>query len=717
MNEAGIFIQLFFGLCAAGIILTMLIPERWCPKALAWFGSAASFAILWSSGKVLLTGDVFHVSLWTLPALGTLTLSLDRLSALFLVVTALVFLPASIFSSGYLKRYLSHYSLRAFNVCYLALFASIALILLGGDVLLFLLAWEAMSILSYLLVNFEHREETHTRAGYLMLAMGEAGTLAATFALLLLAVAAGSLDFSAFSVAGNTLGSGVRWAVFLLSFFGFGVKAGLVPFNAWLPRAHPVAPGNVSALLSGVILNLGLYGIVRVNMDLLPMTLAGPGLVALIVGTISAFVGILYATTENDLKVMLAHSSIENMGIITAGLGAGFVFTAAGHPLLATIAFVAALYHMTNHSLYKALLFLGAATVDAKVGTRDLDLLGGLSKRMPWTALCFLAGALSISALPPFNGFVSEWLTLQTMLRSAELSSVSVKVVFALCGAGLALTAALAVTCFVKAFAMGFLGISRSTQAEQTTEAARSMTVPMGLLAALCLLLGVLPTFVISILGGAVKPLTQASAEDALVPAFFASSPAHAQLPSEFAAEFRDLGAQVGQQIMPGQGLVVMHRGGAQNPVVFAMSTSYLFPVLLALLGITYVVVRFGLARHRRVVRKPPWDGGIRRLLPEMTYTATGFSNPVRVVFDAILRPTTRDTGETVATHFRAAIRRDRQEVHIVDRCVVTPLRYGALKIATGLAAVHHGRLNAYVAYSLLTLVLVLVLALTIFGS
>jgi len=716
MMSSDILFQIFFWLCVAGIIVTALIPERWCPRALAWFGSAASLAVLWSGGKCLLAGDTFQFSLWTLPALGTLRLSSDRLSALFLVVTALVFLPVSIFSSGYLKRYLSHYSLKAFNIWYLALFVSIGLILLAGDVLMFLLAWEAMSILSYLLVNFEHREEEHIKAGYLMLAMGEAGTLAAAFALLLLAVPAGSLAFPALKTASHGMSEELRWAVFLLSFFGFGVKAGLSPFNAWLPRAHPAAPGNVSALLSGVILNLGLYGIVRVNMDLLPITLTGPGLVALIIGTISAFIGILYATTKNDLKVMLAHSSIENIGIVTAGLGAGFVFTATGHPLPATIAFVAAFYHMTNHSIYKALLFLGAATVDMKVGVRHLDQLGGLIRHMPRTALCFLVGALSISALPPFNGFVSEWLTLQTMLRSAELSSIGVKVVFALCGAGLALTAALAVTCFVKAFSMGFLGVSRSAQGGQATEAERSMTVPMGLLSVLCLLLGVLPTFVISTIDGVLAPMTQASAIEALTPPFFASSPSHMQLPAEFASEFHDLGAQVGQEVLPGQGLVVMHRGGPQNPVVFAMSTSYMLPVLLLLLGITFVVVRYGLARHRRVLRKQCWDGGIRRLLPEMTYTATGFSNPVRVIFDTILRPTTQDTQATVAAHFRAAIRRRREEVHIVDRSVIAPMRSVALRIAYALAAMHHGRLNAYVGYGLLTLVLVLVIALTISG-
>ncbi len=401
-------LQVFFGLCTAGIIFTMIVPERWCPKVLAWAGSAASLALLFSAGNGLLGGNSLRATLWTVPELGVLEISLDRLSALFLSVTALVFLPASVFSSGYLRRYLARYSVKAFNAWYLALLGSIALVLLAADTLSFLLAWEAMSILSYLLVNFEHREEEHVRAGYLMLAMGEAGTLAAAFALLLLATAGGALEFSALRTASHGLGPGMRWAVFLLSLFGFGVKAGLVPFNAWLPRAHPAAPGNVSALLSGAILNLGLYGIVRVDMDLLPVTLTGPGLVALIVGTVSAFVGILYATTENELKVMLAHSSIENMGIITAGLGAGFVFTATGHSLLATVAFVAALYHMVNHSMYKSLLFLGAATVDARVGTRDLDALGGLIRRMPWTTSWFLVGALSIAAMPPMNGFVSE---------------------------------------------------------------------------------------------------------------------------------------------------------------------------------------------------------------------------------------------------------------------------------------------------------------------
>jgi hydrogenase-4 component B len=637
-----------------------------------------------------------------------LSISIDRLSALFLIVAAVVVLASSIFSASYLQRYLGRYSLKAFTAWYLLLFASIVLILIAADALLFLLAWEAMSILSYLLVNFEHRRDESSRAAYLMLGMGEAGFVAVAVALLYLAVKAGSLEFAAFKTVGPDLAPAARWLFFLLTFFGFGVKAGLVPVNTWLPRAHPAAPANVSAILSGVILNLGLYGIIRLNLDLVPVNTVGAGLVVLVVGTISALVGILYATTEDDLKAMLAHSSIENIGIVTVGLGAGIVFTAYGRPMLAGIAFVAAFYHMINHSIYKALLFLGAGTVNDRAGTRDLNLLGGLIRAMPWTAGAVLVGALSIAALPPFNGFVSEWLTLQAMLRSTELPSIPVKIVFTLCGAGLALTAALAVTCFVKMFAMGFLGMSRSEGAANAVEAQSSSIFPMVFLAVLCLLLGVLPTYVIPALNRTLQPWTDAST-DALVPPFFASAPTHGTLPVPFVAEFHDLGAQVGQSVLPGRGLVVLHRGGEANPVVFAMSTSYMVVVLAALLVLTYAIIRVWLTRRRRLVRRERWDGGVRRLLPEMTYTATGFSNPVRVIFDAVFRPTTvEDTRETVAEHFRNAIRLEKETVHLVDKLAFRPVRSAMLWFARGLALMHHGRLNAYASYVLLALLLAL---------
>ncbi|MGH7975637.1 MAG: proton-conducting transporter membrane subunit, partial [Limisphaerales bacterium] len=594
--ETQTLIAIFFALCGAGILLSLAAPASRQGNVLAWLGCLASIALVLAGANVLLAGGTFNQPLWTLPNLGTLTLNLDQLSAVFLIVTGLVLFPASIFAGGELNRNastLQHFNASTFSVLMFGLYASVALIFIAGDAVLFLLAWEVMSVLCWLLIvcgengrwkmdNGKNRADpssifnSPSSPGYLLLAMGEAGTLAAALGFLLLAVNAGSLDFSEIKSHAINFGAGVRWTVFLLSFFGFGVKAGLVPVNFWLPRAYTAAPRAFVPVLAGATLNLGLYGILRVNADLMPAIHAGPGLLALVVGTLSALVGILYATTENDLKTMLAHSSIENAGIITAGFGAGMVFVATNHPALAAIAFVAALYHLINHSLYKTLLFFGIGEIEKQTGTRDMDQLGGLIKWMPLTAFGFLVGTLSIAALPPFNGFVSEWLTLQTMLRSAELSSTGAKIIFALCGAGLALTAALAVTCFVKVFAMSFLGMRRLDENKKMAEAKSGALAPMFILAALCLAFGVLPTYVIPALGTATNSLAGANAADALVPPFFASNPAHNTLPPAFVQNFHNIGAQVGQNVLPGRGLVVLHQGGKTNPVVFAMSTSYM---------------------------------------------------------------------------------------------------------------------------------------------
>jgi hydrogenase-4 component B len=700
---------LFLGTCAIGAILAVILPDRMNPLVSACVGSIASVLALAAGGMVLLFGHTFHVSLWQLPYFGTIDLGMDRISALFIFIAALVYLPVSIFSAEYMEKYIGRYSLKSFGAFYHLLFASVVLTLVASDIVSFLIGWEAMTILSYLLVNYEHEHEEVTRSGFLMLAMSEVGTVAAVFGLLIMAGASQNLTFASLKSASGGLGELTRWAVFLLTFFGFGVKAGLVPGSTWLPRAHPVAPGNASAILSGIILNLGIYGIVRVNMDLLPVTYAGQGLVVLVVGSLSALIGILYATTENDMKKMLAHSSIENMGIITASLGAGFIFVALGHPSLAGVAFIVALYHMFNHSMYKALLFIGAGAVDTSVGDRDMNRLGGLIKRMPRTAFFFLIGALSIAALPPFNGFVTEWLTLQTLLQSAVLSSTGVKIAFALCGATLALTAALAVTCFVKAFAMSFLGMARSEKAATAVEAKRSTAISMGFLAVACLLLGILPTYVIPVINRVVAPAVHRSVINELVPPFFTFSPEKdTNFSKAFMAEFHDLGAQVGSEVMPGPGLVVLHQGSKRNPVVFAMSTFYSFLVLILLLGVSALIFRL-LFRGRAVKRQPAWDGGLRKLHPEMTYTATGFSNPVRVIFDSIFRPSmVENTRESIAGHFRTAILNGRQETYIVDRLAVHPLIRGARRLGVLMGRIHSARVNAYAGYILITLLLIL---------
>jgi hydrogenase-4 component B len=700
----------FFVICTAGIIGALVVRPRWSPVVLAAFGSLAALAAL-AAGALLLIGDAaFRFDFWTLLSLGRLRLHADHLSGFFLFVAGLVFLPVSIFSAVYLPKYRVQYSLRYFNILYYALLSGIVLVLIAGDVLTFLIAWEVMSIASYLLVNFEHEHDESSHAGYVMLAMSEAGTVAVMIAFLLIMGATGSLDFAAIAETRPAVGAGLGWAIFLLSFFGFAVKAGLVPVGAWLPLAHPVAPTNVSALLSAVIVNLGIYGIVRVNLDLFPATGAIPGIIVLAIGSLSALIGILYATVQSEMKRLLAHSTIENMGIVAAGIGAAMTFSATGHRTVAAIALIAAFYHLANHSVYKALLFVGTGAVEAGAGTRDLDRLGGILRRMPWTSFLFLIGVLGISALPPLNGFVSEWLTLQTILRAALLSATAIKIMFALAGALLALTAGLAATCFAKVFAMGFLGMPRSESAAQAIDAPIGARISLGLLAAFCIALGLLPTYVIPALDRAVTPLAHESAVAALVPPFFGPPQAQQGLPPAFLAEFQDLGAQVGRNVAPGRGLVVLHRGETSNPVVFAMSTSYMVLALAVILGLAFVVFRFFTA-GRAVARGAVWAGGLRRLTPEITYTATGFSNPVRVIFQAIVSPSApADSTEAVATHFRMAIRRELTETHIVDRFVLEPPVRILGALASSVRKMHVGHVNAYAAYVLLAMLVVLVL-------
>jgi len=700
-------IALFFAACGGGMLASLVLQPARQGSVLGGFGCLAATGAVIAGAGMLLTGHGFTQPLWPVPGVATLTLRLDALSAPFVMVTGLVLFPASIYAAGEERR-----PERSFVLMMLALDASIVLVLIAGDGLLFLLAWEVMSVLCYVLIvsSAAGQHEARVGSGYLLLAMGEAGMLAGALGFVVLASDAGSMEFDALRSAAADLGGGARWSVFLLTFFGFGVKAGLVPVNSWLQRAYTAAPRGFAPVLAGATLNLGPYAILRVNADLLPAAHLGTGLLALVVGAVSALIGILYATTDNDLKAMLAHSSIENAGIVVAAAGAGMVFRAAHHPALAAIAFVACLYHLVNHSLYKTLLFIGAGVVEKQAGTRNMDRLGGLIRVMPLAAAAFLVGALSIAGLPPFNGFVSEWLTLQTMLRAAELSSTGAMIVFVLAGAALALTAALAVACFVKAFAMTFLGMRRLDEARRPGEARRCALAAMTILAVLCFAFGVLPTTVIGLLDPATMQVAGADGTQALVPPFFSSAAGgadRAALPAAFVAEFHDLGADLGRSVVPGPGLVVMHRGGETNPVVFAMSTSYMLVTLALLLLLTWVVVRIWLTRGRGVARRERWDGGVGRLLPEMTYTATGFSNPVRVIFDAIFHPTTvEDTRETVAEHFRNAIRREKERVHLVDRLVFRPVRSASFALSRFLAAMHHGRINAYVTYAFLALLI-----------
>ncbi len=642
---------------------------------------------------------------WSLPVLGTAHFVPTPFGVFFSSLALIVAVPTALYSIAYLRRYAHEYSIGWFAFGYVLLLVAIVAVFCAADVVSFMIAWEVMTLASCALVAFEWRESRKVRAALLMLAMSELGALAALLAFLLAASPTHSLAFSTIAAHAAALSSTTRTWIVLLSFFGFGVKAGILPFNAWLPRAHPEAPANVSALLSGIILNLGVYGMLLVNLVLVPQDATLFGILAVTVGTLSAITGILYATIDDDLKRMLAFSSIENIGIVVAALGAGATFLSLHRLDLAALGFGAGLWHMGNHSFYKALLFLGAGAVDAAAATRRMNLLGGLAKAMPVTAACFLIGALAIAAIPPLNGFASEWLTLETLLRSAEVGPLAVKLGFVLAGALLALTAALAVTCFVKSYAMTFLGAPRSEAAQEVRrELSAAAGIGMALLAAACVLSGVFPAYMVQLVGSALPGVLHGRLAQALLPPFLST---HSNLPASFLRDFHSLGATIGAGLIPGRSLVLLHRGGTANPVVFAMSSTYLACFLLVLLVLIYVAVRLFAQRH--AVREHVWAGGLHPLLPEMTYTATGFSNPVRVIFQAVFNPrTTENTREAVHENFRIAITRRREEVFVADRLATTPLAVATRATAGFLARMHHGRLEGYVLYALCALLIAL---------
>ena len=367
---------------------------------------------------------------------------------------------------------------------------------------------------------------------------------------------------------------------------------------------------------------------------------------------------------------------------------------------------VAGLYHMINHSTFKTLLFLGAGGIDASTGTHNLDDLGGLMKRLPALGFFFLLGAFAIAALPPFNGFVSEWLLLESLLRVVEIPDIPVRITFALSGALLALTSGLALTCFIMLPGSALMGLPRSDHAASAKKAPLAVVIPMGLLALLALLLGLAATLVIPVLSRLADTLLGANPTASLVPNFFQ---APSQVPLAVRHALDPIGASLAAQFLPLRSLVVMHLDQTSAPVVYAMSTLLTFLVLLLMLGGVWIVARGLRSKQRRVTRNTLWDAGLTRLRPEMTYTATAFAAPVRVVFQGFLHPLIEENeerrGAFVLTHsYRQVI------TNISERLVIQPIIRLTMRIATLLAKMHKGHVNTYAAYILLAMVLVLII-------
>src|SRR4249919_3866465 len=393
---------------------------------------------------------------------------LDALSAFFLAVVAVGAAAASLFALGYGRHEDAPRRVLPF---YPAFLAGMSIVVLADDAFTFLLSWESMSLASWALVMAHHRVRDNARAGYVYLIMASFGTLALLLAFGLLAGPSGRYDFSAIREAGIDLDPHLASLVLILLVIGAGSKAGLVPLHVWLPLAHPAAPSHVSALMSGVMTKVAIYGFIRIAFDLLGTPEWWWSMLVLAVGGVTAVMGVLYALMQHDLKRLLAYHTVENIGIIYIGLGLALGFKAHVMAVAAALALTAGLLHVFNHSIFKSLLFFGAGAVLNSTGERDMEHLGGLIHRMPQTAFVFLVGCVAISALPPLNGFVSEWLTFQAILLSPQLPSWGLKFLVPAVGALLALSAALAAACFVKAFGVSFLGRPRTPAASRAHEA------------------------------------------------------------------------------------------------------------------------------------------------------------------------------------------------------------------------------------------------------
>ena len=492
--------------CVAGLlaiaVLAIVLSRTASATAVVYGATLAICGVALFGALRWLIGGGTNASSMTLPIglpwLGA-HFRLDALASFFLVVVNLGGAAASLYGLGYGQHDHAPHRVLPFFPAFLA---GMNLVVLADDAFSYLLCWEFMSLASWALVMAHHREPGNAKAGYVYLVMASFGTLALLLAFGLLAGPAGDYGFAAIRAAQHT--PYVATLVLILMLLGAGSKAGLVPLHVWLPLAHPAAPSHVSALMSGVMTKVAIYGFIRVIFDLLGQPTWWASVVVLILGGITAVMGILYAMMEKDLKRLLAYSTIENIGVIFASLGLALAFQANGLKLAAALAFTAALFHVLNHSFFKSLLFFGAGAVLTSTGERDMDKLGGLIHRMPLTSFVVLVGCVAISALPPFNGFVSEWLMFQAVLQSPELPQWALKITVPAVGALLALAAALAAACFVKAYGVTFLGRPRSTAAETANEVDRYSLAAMFILAALCLLAGILPGLVID----ALSPIT-----------------------------------------------------------------------------------------------------------------------------------------------------------------------------------------------------------------
>lgn len=617
------------------------------------------------SALVLFAGLGFYLPLglnyqpWSF---GSYSLVVDSWSGFFLILTGLAGVTTSIYSLGYAQGYLGA-RLRILGSLWNLFILSMVLVLLAGDALTFLVFWEIMAVASFLLVNQECEKKVTWNAAYQYLVMTSLGTTALMVAFFLLA--AGSRDFTFAALAQNSLTPGLKQGVFIAAFLGFALKAGLVPLHVWLPNAHPAAPSHVSALMSGVMLKIALYGFGRFMLQFIPDWQFWWGALVTIVGCFSAFLGVLYAQMETDIKRILAYSSVENMGVIFAAFGCGMLLKVVEGGNWYYIGIMAALLHGFNHSIMKTLMFMCAGSIMHATGSKNLELFGGMAKTMPLTAVFTCIGSMALAALPLTCGFTGEWMTLQSFITLATATSAqSIRVISAISFILLGFTGALALGCFVRFFGITFLGRARSEIAVHAHEADSFMLTGMGLASAMVLVLGIFPQFIVSLLYSTLNINSDVIMRANIVAPWSLTNPQGSLLP---------------------------------------------IALLLALCFLGYLLYN-SIGSHAVFIEKDvTWNCGTYPT-ERQQYSAIGFSKPVRRAFDYLLNPVREKTYvRKENAYFGRQLEFKLSLPDMVDQKIYQPFNKHFIRISSFLRHLQEGSVRLYAGYVMAAMVAVLV--------
>jgi hydrogenase-4 component B len=626
----------------------------WLGTLLAWVGALLGLA---GVGIILYSGSVEGMSVpWSLPG-AALDFRVDPLGAFFLAPVFLMSALGSFYGLGYWNPSKHPRTVARLRLFWGLLVAGMVAVVLAGNGILFLVGWETMALSAFFLIGTEDQEPEVRRASWIYLVATHVGTLCLLALFALLRSASGTFQLR--PLGAEEAGLGLVTSIFLLALLGFGLKAGLMPLHVWLPDAHAAAPTHVSAMLSGVVIKMGIYGLVRVT-GLLPHPPASWGGLLLLLGALSGILGVVFALGQHDLKRLLAYHSVENIGIIVMGLGLAMLGRSLGRPEWVLLGLAGCLLHVWNHGLFKSLLFMGAGAVLLSMRTREMDRMGGLSKSMPWTAFLFLVGAVAICGLPPLNGFVSELLIYAGLFKSAGAGGSAALPVAAAAALSLALIGALALACFVKAYGAVFLGAPRTPRAARARECPLSMTSAMGILALACATIGLAPFLV-------ARPLERA----------------------------------VGAWVSYGRG------GMATSDLESLVSLHWIGPLGVALLGATAILALAIRPSIRRAPRAGTWDCGYARPTPRMQYSSSSFAQRLVGLFGGVLR--TRVHRPAVTGPFPGPTRFETHQDDTVLDGLLLPGLQAARNLLGRLRVLQQGRTQRYVLYILVTVLALLV--------